>query len=152
MSLQYDMVRQSRDVLLLYCDTISPADFLAENSAFGSGSIRNLLVHIGNTYELWLGKQALQKDVAFTAYEAVGNVGECRSFFRKIDALVTEFLTFFARDYLAYLHVELNGTSTKATPLKLFTHTISHEFHHKGQLLAISRHLGYTPIDTDIMR
>jgi uncharacterized damage-inducible protein DinB len=35
---------------------------------------------------------------------------------------------------------------------KLFTHTITHEFHHKGQILTLSRQLGYTPVDTDIMR
>ncbi len=153
MSLQYDMVRHSRDVLLLYCDTVSPADFLVENSSFGRESMRNLLVHIGNTYEFWLGNQGLQKkDIPFTAYGAVSNVGECRAFFRRIDALMTEFITFFAKNYLDYIHVELNGASTKATPLKLFTHTITHEFHHKGQILSLSRHLGYTPVDTDILR
>ncbi|MCB0535444.1 MAG: hypothetical protein KDD14_24780 [Saprospiraceae bacterium] len=39
-----------------------------------------------------------------------------------------------------------------APPLRLFTHIVTHEFHHKGQILSLSRHLGYTPVDTDIMR
>jgi uncharacterized damage-inducible protein DinB len=48
---QYEFVRSSRAALLAYCQTISDENFILENSRFGRGSIRNLLVHIGNTYE-----------------------------------------------------------------------------------------------------
>jgi uncharacterized damage-inducible protein DinB len=152
LTLQYDLVKQSREVLLQYCNTIAAKDFCAENSSFGRGSIRNLLVHIGNTYEFWLGKQALQKDIAFTAYEMVGSSAETRQLFQKIDALVEEFIARFSPDYLAELEVSINNIHVKASPLKLFTHVITHEYHHKGQLLSLSRHLGYTPVDTDVMR
>ena len=40
----------------------------------------------------------------------------------------------------------------KANPFKLFTHVITHEFHHQGQILPMSRQLGYIPVDTDVMR
>ena len=30
------------------------------------------------------------------------------------------------------------------TPLWLLTHTETHEFHHKGQIVSVARHLGYT--------
>ena len=36
------------------------------------------------------------------------------------------------------------------TPLWLLTHTETHEFHHKGQIVAMARHLGYNPPDTDL--
>ncbi len=152
MSLQYGFVKGSREVLLKYCETISVADFRAENSSFGRGSIRNLLVHIANTYEFWIGQQALQKEMVFTSYESVSNVEETRQLFNEIDKLVEEFVTSFSRSSLTNLTVIINDTSTKANPLKLFTHVITHEYHHKGQVLSMSRHLGYTPIDTDIMR
>jgi uncharacterized damage-inducible protein DinB len=152
LALQYDLVKQSREVLLQYCATLAAQDFCAENSSFGRGSIRNLLVHIANTYEFWLGKQALQKDVIFTAYESVESVGEARQLFQNIDALVAEFMARFSQDYLVELNVSINNTSTQASPLKLFTHVITHEYHHKGQILSLSRHLGYTPVDTDVMR
>ncbi|WP_230392296.1 DinB family protein [Pontibacter sp. FD36] len=152
MSLQYDWVRGSREVLLQYCETISAADFCQENSSFGRGSIRNLLVHIANTYEFWLGEQALQKEMTYTSYEAVQNIKDAWLLFQEVDKLVEEFVASFGRSYLANLEVSINDTSTKANPLKLFTHVITHEYHHKGQILSLSRHLGYVPVDTDIMR
>jgi len=150
--LQYEMVRQSREILLKYCDTITAADFCASNSTFGRGSIRNLLVHTGNTYEFWLGKQALQQSLVFTAYETVANVEDCIRFFQIIDALVAAFIAKFSGDYMSEINVHVNSAPAKASPLKLFTHVITHEYHHKGQILSLSRHLGYIPVDTDIMR
>jgi uncharacterized damage-inducible protein DinB len=38
------------------------------------------------------------------------------------------------------------------TALELLTHVTTHEYHHKGQVLTISRQLGYTPVDTDLIR
>ena len=139
-------------MLLQYCGTISAADFCQENSSFGRGSIRNLLVHIANTYEFWLGKEGMRKEMTFTVYDAIGSVDEARALFSRIDRLVEEFITHFGHSYLTNLSLTVNNASTKANPLKLFTHVITHEYHHKGQILSLSRHLGYTPIDTDIMR
>jgi uncharacterized damage-inducible protein DinB len=152
MLLQYELVKQSRDVLLEYCDTITGSDFCAENNSFGRGSIRNLLVHIGNTYEFWLGRQALRRDIAYTAYHSIRNVEESRHFFLKVDALVAEFISCFSHDYLSEIAVSINGSAFQASPLKLFTHVITHEYHHKGQALSLSRHLGYISVDTDVMR
>lgn len=152
MSLQYNWVRESREVLLQYCATISAADFRKEDSSFGRESIRNLLVHTANTYVFWLGHQALQKEMDFSSKDAVSNVDEIRQLFLEVDKLVEEFVTHFGRNYLTNLKVSVNQESAKANPFKLFTHVITHEYHHKGQILSLSRHLGYTPVDTDIMR
>ncbi len=65
---QYEFVISSRKVLLEYCKTLSVKDFLIENSTFGRGSVRNLLVHIGNTYEFWIGRHSLNKNLTFTEY------------------------------------------------------------------------------------
>ncbi|PFP27641.1 hypothetical protein COJ96_15565 [Bacillus sp. AFS073361] len=37
------------------------------------------------------------------------------------------------------------------TPCKLLTHTITHEFHHKGQIVAMLRQMGYEPPNTDVL-
>ena len=152
MLLQYDLVKQSRDVLLQYCETIAAVDFCAENSAFGRGSIRNLLVHIGNTYAFWLGDQALRKAIEFTPYHSIQDVEESRQLFLKVDELVAEFIQAFSADCLSDIDISINDKVAQASPLKLFTHVITHEYHHKGQVLSLSRHMGYIPVDTDIMR
>ncbi|MFI5159066.1 MAG: DinB family protein [Sphingobacteriales bacterium] len=45
-----------------------------------------------------------------------------------------------------------NGSGLTRSPFELFTHVTTHEFHHKGQVVSMSRQLGYTPVDTDVIR
>ncbi|MEO7311313.1 MAG: hypothetical protein ABIX01_13000 [Chitinophagaceae bacterium] len=53
---QYELVRQSRKALFGFCETMDPGDFIEPNSSFGrGGSARNLLVHISNVYQYWIG-------------------------------------------------------------------------------------------------
>lgn len=39
----------------------------------------------------------------------------------------------------------------KKTPRQLLIHSITHEFHHKGQIVAMLRLLNHTPENTDIL-
>ena len=150
---QYQLVRESRKVLLNYCETIRPSDFLMENSLFGrGGSIRNLLVHTANTYEFWIAKCALNKNIVFTSYEATETIGDVIDLFHLIDALMFEFIESFQNPGMRKVSYEINGIKNNADAFKIFSHVITHEFHHKGQVLSLSRHLGYIPVDTDIMR
>jgi uncharacterized damage-inducible protein DinB len=149
---QYAYVQSSRRVLLDYCATITPEDFVAENTHFGRGSIRNLGVHIGTTYEFWIGQHALQRDMIFTESGSLRKVADLEKQFFHVDQLVAEFIQRYADHCLTDIEIKLQDKITLVTPLKLFSHVITHEFHHKGQILSLSRHLGYVPIDTDIMR
>lgn len=149
---QYEMVRSSRKVLLNYCSKISESDFMATNSTFGRGSIRNLLAHIGNVYEFWISKNGLKNDAQIREINSIKNINDCDSYFNSIDEIVQNFIEKYSSNYLERLNINLSNREITTTPLQLFTHVITHEFHHKGQILSLSRHLGYTPIDTDIIR
>ena len=150
---QYQMVRDSRKALFDYCKTISAGDFLKENSSFGrGGSMRNLLVHIANAYGFWIGQYGLNKNMLFSEYESKQNVEAVIELFEQVDSLVFEFITSLQDNEMKNINYEINGIKNSVQPFKLFTHVITHEFHHKGQILSISRQLGYTPVDTDIVR
>ena len=149
---QYQMVLSSRATLFQYLKTIYPADFIAENSTFGRGSIRNLLVHIADTYASWIGVKALKKDILFENYIGYQNVNDCIAYFNIIDGYVEKFIETYNDNYHTEIEVLRNEKLISVTPLKLFTHVITHEFHHKGQIMSLSRHLNYTPIDADIIR
>ncbi len=151
--LQYSLVRQSREVLFDYCRGIPGKDLLNENSSFGrGGSVRNLLVHIANCYEFWIAKSALKKEVVFTAYPSKNTMADIEAVFASVDKEVLEFIDRYASRELESIQVSINGTEKSSTALEVFTHVITHEFHHKGQILSLTRHLGYVPADTDIMR
>jgi uncharacterized damage-inducible protein DinB len=149
---QYRLLKGSRDVLLGYCQTLAPEDFTRELKDFGRGSIRNLLVHTVNTYYFWLEMFARDQDVVFADPDAVREVSEVKSLFDATDRVVEEFTGFFAGRYDQPLTGTIRGKAVTAAPLTLFTHVLTHEFHHKGQILSISRHMGYLPPDTDVLR
>ncbi|MES2649091.1 MAG: DinB family protein [Bacteroidota bacterium] len=150
---QYEHVCQSREVLFNYCRMIDAAHMILENSSFGrGGSIRNLLVHVANTYEYWIGECALHRSISFTPYSSIKSMDEIDCLFIVIDKMMYAFIETFKDPQVSQVSYNLNGLEESAGAFKLFTHVITHEFHHKGQILSISRHLGYTPVDTDIMR
>src|SRR5699024_3676619 len=115
------------------------------------GSMRNLLVHIANSYEHWVANIALGKRVTPAEYNAHKNIRDVIELFGYVDNFMAEFIEIMenSEDEIEY---EASGEKKFAEPLKLFTHVITHEYHHKGQILSLSRHLGYIPVDTDIMR
>jgi uncharacterized damage-inducible protein DinB len=149
---QYTFVRESRNILFEYCQTIRTEDFINQNSSFGrGGSIRNLLVHIANTYELWIANTVLKKEVAYAEYEAFENIQEVIKLFAYVDQFMSDFFELMEKSE-EEIEYESNGIKIRAEPFKLFSHVITHEYHHKGQILSLSRHLGYIPVDTDIIR
>lgn len=150
---QYEFVRDSRKALFNYCKTISGEHFLSSVSSFGrGGSIRNLLVHIANTYQFWIGKHCLKKEVVFTQDDSMATINDVILLFEGVDTIMSDFLRSMEEGKDRIISYEINGERNNTTPLKLFSHVITHEFHHKGQILSISRQLGYIPVDTDIMR
>lgn len=148
---QYQLVQASRKLLLEYCSTIPNADFIKANHAFGTASIRDLLVHIANCYQAWLGR-ALKQKLVFASEEKINTVDEARKLFEKVDELMLRFIDLIEKEKPEILEIEKNEERKQLTPLRIFSHVITHEFHHKGQILSLSRHLGHVPADTDIIQ
>jgi len=94
---QYEFVRESRAVLFSYCKTISEKHFITENNFFGrGGSIRNLLVHIANTYEFWIAQQSLNREVIFSTYNSKETVTDIVELFDIVDIFMNEFILLIA--------------------------------------------------------
>ncbi len=149
---QYDFVLSSRNTLLTYIGSISEQDFLTENSSFGRGSIRNLLVHVCQTYSAWIGERALGIKQEFLPFENYQTLSDCQNYFNQVNDYMGLFIEKFKGNEQQEIELKRNGETLIVNPLKLFTHVITHEFHHKGQIMSLSRHLGYTPVDADIIR
>lgn len=149
---QYDWIQKTREELFRYCETMSPDDYVKELENFGGDSVRSLHAHVTDCYRVWLGSRALGKELLKIKAESVNTVQEMREVFQKIDNIVHEFLNEFEGKWDQSIHVSFQSSnSAEFTTLWLFTHTITHEFHHKGQIVKIGRQLGYTPPDTDLI-
>lgn len=151
---QYQLVQQARAALLDYCAALAPAHFVAPVAEFRHSSIRDLLVHIADAYRIWLGRVALGRPATTQPPDEVPDVAALRQLFGEVDALVLDFQQHFDAQWLTAqaFYVRRQPEPLTLTPLQIFTHVTTHEFHHKGQVLTMSRLLGYEPVDTDIIR
>jgi uncharacterized damage-inducible protein DinB len=151
---QYALVQGARGALLDYCATLAPAHFTAPVPAFPNGSIRDLLVHVAGAYQHWLDRVARQSPVPRPEPAQVPDVAALRALFAATDRVVADFGRHFAGQWQQPLDFVVPGRPAplRLTPLALFTHVVTHEFHHKGQVLALDRLLGYPPPDTDVIR
>ncbi len=153
MALVYDWVKETRKGLLEYAATLPPAVFTQERHDFGWGSIRNLLVHVADCYRFWLAETAMNDPrPAFepSAYPGAKAVAEL---FGETDRLASVFLARWPGARMGEtlsLRVKWAKDPLVVSPLWLLTHTITHEFHHKGQAVALGRVLGCPPPETDL--
>ncbi|MGE6204516.1 DinB family protein [Guptibacillus hwajinpoensis] len=150
---QYDLVKHTRKVLFHFCEQIDLEDYLKEVDGYGWGSIRNLHVHIAECYQSWLGRLALEIQEPIVAVDDVTDVNEMRTVFERVDQLVYNFLEEYDERYDEKISREVpwQEEEEELSPLWLMTHTITHEFHHKGQIVTLARALGYEPTDTDLL-
>lgn len=151
---QYDLIKERRETLFRYCGNISSEHFTFQHDSFGGGSIQYLFVHIANTYTFWLGHFTTIATTPFAKSEDFTSLPKVKSLFTSVDAIAEKFLSQFDPVLEQPIKNKISGRDIEVaiTPLQLFTHVITHEYHHKGQILSMSRQLGYTPVDTDIIR
>lgn len=151
---QYDLIKSSRAVVLDYVSKMPVSFYVKEIENFGKGSIRNTQTHIANTYIYWLENYGRQKSLEYYESSAIKNASEASAAFFRIDQIVDDFVEEFSDDLFKELNLKLPKRETyySSTPLSLFTHVITHEFHHKGQIMSMGRTLGFLPPDADAIR
>lgn len=130
------------------------ADLFKVVAAFNNNTIIGMLVHNANTYIHWLAQLDKSTDLEFVKAADIKDMDAIEKAYQLVDAIVDDFLIRYSADYTKPFTQNLPRTTymVTLTPLQLFTHGITHEFHHKGQILTMSRLLGYTPVDTDVIR
>ncbi|GIP26166.1 DNA damage-inducible protein DinB [Paenibacillus sp. J23TS9] len=147
---QYDYVQRTREILFNYCEKMTDDEYITEVGQFGHGSIRETHFHVAECYAFWLGEFGLGRTFDWRLETAM-DVAAMRSLFAEADKLVHEFLEHYPRDFETRIEGQFSGQKFVATPLWLFTHTVTHEFHHKGQIATMGRMKGYIPPDLDLI-
>ncbi|MBP0726853.1 DinB family protein [Bacillus sp. RG28] len=154
---EYDWVRQTRGVLLDFCSELEPNDFTRQNG-FAWQSVRDSLVHIADCYYAWLGSFVLLKTTKpITPKEELDhfNLEKIKIRFEQVDSFVAEVFERYGNQLNEQIERNIPWRAApemmSITPGKLLTHTITHEFHHKGQIVAMLRQMGYEPPNTDVL-
>ena len=150
---QYALIRSSREVVLNFIETEVGNDLNTPVPCFNGQVIRYFLVHTADCYFHWLKYFALKEPVRLIDNEDFKSIDLIRKLYTRADETMVRFLQNFADE----METPVTGVHNRSglvsvTPLQLFTHVTTHEFHHKGQIVTMCRLLGYIPPDTDVIR
>jgi uncharacterized damage-inducible protein DinB len=139
--LLYDMTRRTRANVLDWLETLPVEVFTLEREDFAYGSLRNIYAHIAGCYQWWIGTVGLE----FKKQDepTVTNVAELRIAFDRVDDLMQEALETFSDLDTKFEWTSPSGVKEMLSKRWLMLHPITHEFHHKGQALALARVIGH---------
>jgi uncharacterized damage-inducible protein DinB len=142
--LTYDWTRKTRDNLFAFTDTLPNDIYTLEHADFAYGSIRNIHAHVAFGYLLWVGVMGLgmERSNLELPVSRIPDVHAMRERFKVVDAILEEALERFD-DPDALFERAYRGEVLQLTQRWVIVRPITHEFHHKGQLLALARVLGH---------
>jgi uncharacterized damage-inducible protein DinB len=150
----YEQVeRFARVRMLENLEKLPAEEFTRERPTIGRGSIRNALIHIPSSEYFWV-RRVLQgdKDASLGPYENYAMVGDVRTKWIEVAAETKRYLRALTPAQLveARTYRFPDGKSTLRTDFVIH-HVLTHEFHHKGQLMMALRMLGYELQETDLL-
>jgi len=156
LALFYGWIIRTREELFDYTMALPPEIYTREHPDFAYGSLRNIQAHIANCYLGWVGHYGLSIERDQIAFEAtsVPDAEAMRVKFDEVDRIVEKACRVFDQPDVSFELVRPGRDRLQVTQRWLVMHPITHEFHHKGQLLALGRVLGF-PLapggDTDLV-
>ena len=150
---QYALIKDSREVVFLFLQQQVKEKINTPLETFNGKTIAYLYLHIANTYIAWAGNFALGGSAEYCDQEETVDLARIQEIFKQVDEMMLHFSDQFTGNRLT----DVKGYKwpekyIETDAFSIFTHVITHEFHHKGQILSLSRQLGYVPVDTDIIR
>lgn len=148
---QYALLQRPRGILFNFIETEVGGDWNTPVAAYENKNIQSLMEHTASCYFAWLAYFCMRQPYGSIKDKDFGTFDDLRMLYKKVDETVATFLQSFdgkMETPITALHWDEEVLTF--TPLQLFTHVITHEFHHKGQIVMMSRILGYVPPETDI--
>jgi uncharacterized damage-inducible protein DinB len=150
---QYALVRDTRQVVFQFLKTQVAGDISKPVSLFNDKTISYMFVHIANTYIAWAGNFALKGADGYFDQDEPLNLTQLQSLFAQVDKIMARFTDHFATNPTKFVKgYKWPEKYIETDAYGIFTHVITHEFHHKGQAMTMARLLGHIPPDTDVMR
>ncbi|TCC96557.1 DinB family protein [Pedobacter hiemivivus] len=150
---QYALIKQSRQVVFQFLEENVMADMAKPLSVFKGKTISYMYVHIANTYIAWAGNFAMNGSPSYYDQDEPLNMSQLQNLFAQVDEIMGSFIAHFsANPSQAVKGYKWPEKYIETDAYGIFTHVITHEFHHKGQAMTMARLLGHIPPDTDVMQ
>lgn len=140
LELFYGLTTRTRAGLLEWLGTLPSEVFDAQREDFAYGSLSAIYSHIADCYLHWVGGVGLGE---LGSERSVNTAAELRAYFTQVDEVVLRAITTFEDWDEPLSYTSSSGRTELLTRRWLILHPITHEFHHKGQALALARVLGH---------
>lgn len=147
----YRLVQRTRAGVLDWLETLPPDVLNVEREDFAFGSLSRIYSHVASCYLLWLARGGVG---GVPADLRAVDVRGLREAFARVDDAVAEALATFSAWDEPFVWTSPEGYRETLTRRWLILHPVTHEFHHKGQALALARVLGHPhpgAPDTDLV-
>ena len=150
---QYALVKASRELVFEFLQEGVNDKINTPLETFNGKTIAYLYLHIANTYIAWAGNFVLGGSAEYYDQEETADLARILSIFKQVDEMMLRFSNQFTDKPLTVIKgYKWPEKYIETDAFSIFTHVITHEFHHKGQAMTMARLLGHIPPDTDIMR
>jgi uncharacterized damage-inducible protein DinB len=140
-----------RKRLLEFLLSVPQEAFVKPVPEAGGKSLRDHLVHLIGADEFWI---SLIQNRDYRSFEpaAYSTVEQVLPLIDEVSDRIDHVFSdgdeeWFVRE----MTISHHGRTEKVIPAMVATHMLTHEFHHKGQIVMIARMLGYEPPDTDLL-
>ncbi|GHF62112.1 putative damage-inducible protein DinB [Deinococcus metalli] len=137
----YPWVKFSRERLFAWAEALPDGVYTQDHPDFAYGSLRNVQAHIAGCYLVWVGRRGLN-DTPHLDSAAIPDVAAMREVFAGVDAVMERAFGAFTTPDEEF-DLPLGNEVLRVTQRWLVMHPITHEFHHKGQMLTMGRVLGH---------
>jgi uncharacterized damage-inducible protein DinB len=149
----HSWTHESLGLVLDHLATVPATDFVKQVPGFGFATLREQIVHIFSCEAFWI--HTLQ-DIRLADHDPSDwpNVAHARTLQGMVSAHTLAYLAGVTNEQLnsdTELHFS-DGDVAVRTPALVLHHVLTHAFHHKGQIVAMCRMLGYPAPDTDLNR
>lgn len=141
----------SLDLILDHLSTIPASDYVKELPNFGFRTLREQAIHIFNCEGFWIHTlQGLR--YVDRRPEECPDLADARLLQQEVIRRTHAYLSSLTNQQLntdTELHFP-DGDVAVRSPALVLHHVLTHAFHHKGQIVAMCRALGYPANDSDL--
>lgn len=147
----HDWTHQTYKPMLAHVAKIPKSKLTKKLEGFGFPTLKDQLFHIGQAEAYWVTAAQGKKFTPWDKKE-LNTVEAIAKKLRSTKAATRRYLRSLNNKKLEkpITIVFPSGRSISITPAKMVTKFLTHSFHHKGQVVAMCRLLGYPPPSTDL--
>jgi uncharacterized damage-inducible protein DinB len=145
----FEHIENSRKLVLEAAEKLDRESFLSRQK--GMSSIRDLLVHLMDSEDYWIGSVILGEKRQKFEPDKYDNVNALKGNWDRIHERTRKLLSDISEGSLSQKATVRLGAEKTLDVSSVLLHLFAHELHHRGQVCLLMRERGYEPPYVDLL-